>query len=377
MTRPMKIEAIDLFCGAGGLTRGLIDAGVTVKAGFDIDAACRFAYEENNPGASFYSRDITTVTGGDLDALWTPGAVRLLAGCAPCQPFSAAANAVRLADPDMQADAYDLLDHFGRLVFSCRPELVTMENVPRVLKHAPFHRFVQRLRDCKYHVWFESVDCQKVGVPQRRRRMVLLASRLGEMSALTTPKAVRAPTVAEVIGELPQLDAGQKDANDAIHFARAMTPINISRIRASKPGGTWRDWPMSLRSACHTKATGQSYANVYARMDGAKTSPTITTQFYNFGTGRFGHPTQDRGLTPREAALLQSFPANYKFVKPGEPVYLNALGRLIGNAVPPLLGKAIGETMVAHAVKFRPAQPAAKRMRAKSDFTISSVPGLP
>ena len=308
MTRPTKIEAIDLFCGAGGLTRGLIDAGLTVKAGFDIDDACRFAYEENNAGASFYARDVTTITGSDLDALWTPGTIRLLAGCAPCQPFSPAANAVRLSDPGIQADSYDLLDHFGRLVFSCRPELVTMENVPRVLKHAPFDRFVKRLRDCKYHVWFNSVDCQKVGVPQRRRRLVLLASRLGEVGALTTPQSLRPPTVAEVIGRLPKLAAGERDANDLIHFARALAPINLSRIKASRPGGTWRDWPVSLRSACHTREAGQSYANVYARMDGTKTSPTITTQFYNFGTGRFGHPTQDRGLTPREAALLQSFP---------------------------------------------------------------------
>jgi DNA (cytosine-5)-methyltransferase 1 len=360
----MKIEAIDLFCGAGGLTRGLLDAGVTVKAGFDIDANCRYAYEANNKGAKFHAADVALVTAANLNDIWTEGAIRLLAGCAPCQPFSSASNAMRSekranddeaeidddkAENELPIDKrYNLLDHFGRLVWGSRPHVVTMENVPSVQGHAPFKRFVERLKRCKYEVWYQNVECTKVGLPQTRRRLVLLASRLGTMDGLKLPAKAKAPTVLEAIGKLPPLAAGGKDPNDPIHFSRSLTPINLSRIKASTPGGTWADWPKALRSKCHTKASGASYQSVYARMSADKPSPTITTQFFNFGTGRFGHPVQDRALTPREAAMLQSFPEAYEFVKPGEPITMVGLGLMIGNAVPPKLGQAIGNTVIEH-----------------------------
>lgn len=341
----MKIEAIDLFCGAGGLTRGLLDAGVVVKAGFDIDPACKHAYEHNNPGSKFHELDISRLTKRELEKHWTKGAIRLLAGCAPCQPFSTAANGARTPSDKR----YDLLDQFSRLVTSSLPELVTMENVPRVKNHPPFERFVQRLRKLKYDVWFNTVSCTDVGVPQTRRRMVLLASRLGTLERkLIAPRFESDLTVRTAIGHLKAIEAGTCDEDDPIHIARSLTKINLSRIRASRPGGSWEDWPEHLRSACHIKASGQSYRSVYARMSPDAPSPTITTQFYNFGTGRFGHPEQDRPLTPREAAILQSFPDDYEFVADGDPVYLAVLGRLIGNAVPPKLGEAIGKTLLSH-----------------------------
>ncbi len=343
----MKIEAIDLFCGAGGLTRGLLDAGVLVKAGFDMDAACKHAYEHNNAGSKFYEADVSKLTKTDLAKHWSKDAIRLLAGCAPCQPFSAAANAARTQDDKR----YDLLDHFSRLVTSCLPDLVTMENVPRVKNHPPFERFVERLRKHKYDVWFRTVNCTDVGVPQTRKRMVLLASRLGKLERkLIVPDFDAGLSVKKSIGHLKAIDAGMHDKDDPIHVARALNATNLARIRASKPGGTWEDWPVHLRSKCHTKDSGQSYRSVYARMSADAPSPTITTQFFNFGTGRFGHPDQDRPLTPREAAILQSFPDDYQFIAEDEPVYLAVLGRLIGNAVPPKLGEAIGKTLVSHSM---------------------------
>jgi len=343
---PMPIEAIDLFCGAGGLTHGLLRAGISVKAGFDIDAACQYAYEFNNPGASFFPADITKLTRSDLTPHWSPGAIRLLAGCAPCQPFSSAANAAKDDDVDPR---YDLLRHFTRLVRSCRPELVTMENVPRVKGHQPFVDFVAALKKAKYQVWYETVACNEIGLPQTRRRLVLIASKLGDAPvSLARPKKPKLPTVDEIIGGLPALQAGERDRHDPIHIARSLNETNLARIQASEPGGTWEDWPEELLAPCHAKASGESYKSVYARMEGDQPSPTITTQFFNFGTGRFGHPTQDRAITPREAALLQSFPRRYQFVRRGDPVHLTTLGRMIGNAVPPKLGHVIGRTFVLH-----------------------------
>lgn len=355
----MKIEAVDLFCGAGGLTRGLLDAGVAVKAGFDMDPACKHAYEHNNRGAKFYEADVAELTKADLEKHWSKGAIRLLAGCAPCQPFSTAANAARPSDDKR----YDLLDHFSRLVASCLPDLVTMENVPRVKNHPPFERFVESLREHQYDIWFKNVNCTDVGVPQTRKRMVLLASRLGKLERkLVVPKFDPDLTVQAAIGHLKAIDAGTYDEEDPIHVARSLSKLNLSRMRASIPGGTWEDWPEHLRSACHTKESGQSYRSVYARMSADAPSPTITTQFFNFGTGRFGHPEQDRSLTPREAAILQSFPDDYEFVADGETVYLAALGRMIGNAVPPKLGEAIGKTLLRHST----AMAASKRATARA-----------
>ncbi|MDQ0074521.1 DNA (cytosine-5)-methyltransferase 1 [Variovorax boronicumulans] len=354
----MKIEAIDLFCGAGGLTRGLLDAGVVVKAGFDMDAACKHAYEHNNVGSKFHESDVSQLTKADLERHWSKGAIRLLAGCAPCQPFSTAANAARTPDDKR----YDLLDHFSRLVTSSLPDLVTMENVPRVKNHPPFERFVERLRKHKYDVWFKTVSCTDVGVPQTRKRMVLLASRLGKLERkLVAPEFDADLSVRAAVGHLKAIDAGTHDKDDPIHVARALNELNLTRIRASKPGGTWEDWPEHLRSECHTKDSGLSYRSVYARMSADAPSPTITTQFFNFGTGRFGHPEQDRSLTPREAAILQSFPDDYQFVADGEPVYMAVLGRLIGNAVPPKLGEAIGKTLISHSTAIAASKRATAR----------------
>jgi DNA (cytosine-5)-methyltransferase 1 len=122
----------------------------------------------------------------------------------------------------------------------------------------------------------------------------------------------------------------------------------MERMRASKPGGTWRDWPSHLVAECHRKPTGKTYPGVYARMAWDEPSPTLTTQFYGFGNGRYGHPEQDRAISLREGAILQGFPKRYSFVKKGEPVHFKVLGRLIGNAVPVTLGRVIGKSVKAH-----------------------------
>ncbi|KPU89991.1 hypothetical protein APR50_40380 [Variovorax paradoxus] len=357
----MDIKAIDLFCGAGGLTRGLIDAGVEVVAGFDTDRHCKHAYETNNEGAKFHCRDVSSVTGAELNRIWGAAKVRLLAGCAPCQPFSTAAHSKRNEfKPDPR---YPLLEHFARLVRTCRPELVTMENVPSVQQHTPFLEFTGTLADLGYHVWYSNVPCAEFGVPQNRNRLVLMASRLGAAPQLVRPKNPNKVSVSDAIDGLAELPAGGRDKKDRIHFARNLTPLNLRRIQHSTPGGTWEDWPVELRSACHTKATGATFRSVYSRMRADEPSPTMTTQFYNFGTGRFGHPHQDRTITPREAALLQSFPKDYEFVAPDDELHFNKLGRMIGNAVPPKLGEAIGSAFLGHLATVRTTRRGSARAR--------------
>lgn len=340
-----KIEAVDLFCGVGGLTRGLEDAGIKVLAGFDIDEACAYPYEANS-SAKFIKKSVATLTGGDIKRLFSKGATRLLAGCAPCQPFSTLANSASTRDEDK----WGLLEQFARLVAEVKPELVTMENVPRVMNHEPYRIFVSTLKSLGYFVDPRRVRCADYGIPQERRRFVLVASRLGNIQ-LQSPIHSKKLTVRDAIGNLSVLAAGEVDDNDPMHKARRLSPINLERIRASHPGGTWHDWPEDLRSPCHRTEQGASYKSVYARMEWDKPAPTITTQSFNFGTGRFGHPEQDRAITLREAAILQSFPRDYKFVPPGREVHFASVGRMIGNAVPPRLGTLVGNTLIEHLEK--------------------------
>lgn len=333
-----QITAIDLFCGAGGLSRGMVAAGISVVAGIDLDPACRYPYEANLK-AKFLQMDVGNIQGEYLDTLWTPGEHRLLAGCAPCQPFS---SHRRGADTRGE-DNWDLLSHFGRLVAATEPEFVTMENVTRLARMSVFEDFVTQLEGLNYSVDFGTLYGPEFGLPQERRRLVLMASRVGSISLPRGNKDKRNfKTVAQTIGSLPRLGHGEVDPNDPLHRARRLTPTNLSRMKASLPGGTWHDWPEHLLSPCHKKASGASFQAFYGRMRGDAPSPTITTQAYNFGTGRFGHPEQDRSLTLREAAMLQGFPRDYAFVPAGERPSMQAVGRLIGNAVPPAFGAAVG-----------------------------------
>lgn len=337
-----SIFGVDLFCGAGGLTFGLQRAGIRIEAGVDLDPACEYPYLENN-GSLFIEADVRKVTASEVAMLYPRGAIRLLAGCAPCRPFSPFRRGM---DNESSKD-WGLVNEFSRLVRGVLPELVTMENVPGLASSAMFQDFVRSLRRLRYHVAWKSLHCATLGLPQQRRRLVLIASRLGPVSV---PKgqldASGFRSVRSAIGDLPRLAAGEADASDPLHRARSVSPMNLRRLRASKPGGNWCDWPDELRAPCHTRESGASFKGVYSRMTWEAPSPTITTQAYSFGSGRFGHPDQDRSITLREAAILQSFPVDYRFVNPTEDVKFSTVGRLIGNAVPPLLAEHIGRELI-------------------------------
>lgn len=337
-----KINAIDLFCGVGGLTYGLTRAGIKVKAGMDVDPNCRFAFESNN-AAKFLLSDVSLTKSSELKEILKGSATTLLAGCAPCQPFSTYSRSGRNRNYHKQ---WPLLLHFGRLVSEVRPTLITIENVPQIKDHEVFLRFLDMLDG--YFFWWSIVDCSALGVPQTRKRLVLIGSTLGSDKLELATSSNSNVTVRETIGHLRSLAAGEQDPNDALHAAPSLSSINLQRIKASIPGGSWKNWPESLRSKCHTKQTGQTYPSVYGRMEWDRPSPTITTQCFGYGNGRFGHPEQNRAISLREAAMLQTFPENYKFVESPCEVKFNRLGRLIGNAVPVNLGHAIGTTLLDH-----------------------------
>lgn len=228
-----------------------------------------------------------------------------------------------------------------------------MENVPKLAEAKVFREFVSNLEEEGFHVFYEVVNCADYEVPQQRQRLVLLASKLGPIEIIkpTTPEGKRL-SVRKVIGNLPSLAAGEICASDPLHRACELSPLNLKRIRASQPGGTWRDWDRKLVAACHKKKSGKTYPSVYGRMTWDDPAPTMTTQYFGFGNGRFGHPEQDRAISLREGAIFQSFPRRYKFVPPGEQISRKSIGRLIGNAVPVNLGKAIGKSIVRHVREY-------------------------
>lgn len=337
-------SVVDLFCGAGGLSHGFFLEGFEISAGIDIDEDCRYAFESNNH-APFISQDVATIGTERIEGLFASGAPSILVGCAPCQPFSSYNQ--KNTDPKWR-----LLEDFTRLILDIKPDIVSMENVPRLVSFrngTVFKAFENALREGGYHVSSSIAFAPDYGVPQRRSRMVLLASRYGTIS-LEPPLRSKETyaTVRSAIGDLPTLDAGQMDPSDRFHQSSRLSDINLRRIRTARPGGTWRDWDADLIAHCHRSATGRGYSSVYGRMTWDDPSPTITTQFYGFGNGRFGHPEQDRGLTLREGAILQSFPPGYDFVRPDEKIRHKTVGRMIGNSVPVLLARAIARSISTH-----------------------------
>lgn len=337
-----NIACVDLFCGVGGLTHGLVKGGVDVRLGVDIDPASKFPYEANNP-SRFLLKDVNDIDVGEINSSLAGADYTMLAGCAPCQPFSTYSQGKR----DKKDSKWSLLSSFGDMVDDVSPDFLTMENVPQLLDYDIFNSFVARLAD--YHVWYDVVDCPNYGIPQRRKRLVLLASKIGPISLVKpTHKMGKGVSVKRAIAKLPEIKAGETCSRDPLHTASSLTPINLKRIRQSKPGGTWRDWDEELLAACHRRSSGATFPAVYGRMTWDDPAPTITTQCYGYGNGRFGHPEQDRAISLREAAIFQTFPKKYKFLEKGEKAKFSVLGRLIGNAVPVRLGEVIAHSIYEH-----------------------------
>jgi DNA (cytosine-5)-methyltransferase 1 len=347
MKRKPNIDVIDLFCGIGGLSYGLQQKGLKIIAGFDIDPTCKYAYEKNN-NAKFYSQDIKEVEGTFVKSLYKKKSLRVLAGCAPCQPFSSYAFKVKEKDKDK----YDLLYEFGRIATEVKPDIITMENVAQILtfkQKTVLQDFVDTLQSNGYFVSVNRVYCPDYGIPQTRKRLVLLASRFGKIN-LIPPTHTRKNyvTVKDTIGNLSPLKAGEVCKTDKLHVAKSLSAKNLERIKSTPYGGGWRDWSENLQLDCHKKQSGKSFGSVYGRMKWEEPAPTMTTLCTGLGNGRFGHPEQDRAISLREAALFQTFPMEYEFFSPEENVAMTKASRYIGNAVPPVLGSVIAESILNH-----------------------------
>lgn len=342
----MSIVAIDLFCGVGGLTCGLLEAGIDVICGFDIEPAAKNAYERNNKrpngeNPKYCLKSVTELTKEDVyDIVGTKTQRRkekkkfLLAGCAPCQPFSLK-NKNRGNKSD---ERRTLITYFANLVRDTDPDFVFMENVAGLERFEPDNfKYFTDILDQKGYSWDKRiVNALNYGVAQNRKRFVLLASKCGQVEI---PKGeydgIEKPyeTVENVIKKLAPIEAGQTHPKIPNHRCANLAPINKERLKYKNR----LDWPEYLWLKCHRNFKG--HTDVYGRMDWKKPAPTLTTKFFSISTGRYGHPEQNRAISLLEGALLQSFPKHYIF----DDSRIEKAARQIGNAVPPKMAEAFGK----------------------------------
>ena len=352
MSIESKIKVIDLFCGIGGLTHGLIKEGLDVVAGIDNDFGCKFGYEYNNQ-AAFIGKDILDVSADDLNDLFgsRKGTIRVLAGCAPCQPFS------KLNQKKITKKQLEPLEKFAQLIEEVKPDIVSMENVSGLAdakKYPIFKTFIDTLDRNGYKYKYEIVNVSEYGVPQNRKRLVLLASRFGNIELIKRTHMDKKVTVRDVISDLEPIRHGEISAKDPLHRARKLSPLNMKRMKAtSHDGGNSNNWNENLILKCHKKKSGKTYSHtVYGRMRWDQPAPTMTTQCIGLGNGRFGHPEQDRAISLREAALFQTFPRDYQFMGPNTPFVVSHVAKFIGNAVPVRLGSVIGKSIKNHLKQY-------------------------
>ena len=321
-----RLTAIDLFAGCGGLTLGLRLAGFRVVGAIEKDALAAESYRVNHPETRMWRADITSLSPRDLAVALNlrRGDLDLLSACPPCQGFSRlrTGNGTREVDDPRN----DLAFEFVRFVDEFRPKAAIMENVPGMMRDTRLAGIMDKLGQLGYAPSAQTFDAADYGVPQRRRRMILLAGR-GTPMAFSEPTGTR-HTVSDAIRCLPQ--AGE--SGDALHdWPERRSPRTMRLIRhIPHDGGSRRDLPDEFQLTCHRNVDG--YKDVYGRMAWGDVAPTITSGCTNPSKGRFLHPVEDRAITLREAALLQSFPLDYRFdLDRGK----GAAARMIGNAFPP------------------------------------------
>ena len=329
--------AIDLFSGCCGLSRGLKDAGFKVLAAVELDGKARETYALNHGEVPFVGADIRDVTATHLmkSCGLKRGQLDLMAGCPPCQGFSTLrARRASVAEPDARNG---LIDDFARLTLALRPKMVMMENVPALAKYEKFLNFVHKLESVGYQVSVEVLNVRHFGVPQRRKRLILSASRVGPPKLATA--ADSRVTVRTAIGDLMKPGESGDELHDLPSKHRsARVQAMIEAI--PKDGGSRHSLPNVLRLSCHANTSG--FNDVYGRMKWDDVSPTITSGCNNPSKGRFIHPSEDRPITLREAALLQGFPADYRFnILHGK----TAIALMIGNALPPAFIAAHSKAM--------------------------------
>lgn len=323
-----EFTAIDIYCGSGAVTEGLKAEGISVVAAVDNDPIACETYRLNHPEVHLLESDIRKLNPADIRfEIKFTGRLDFLIVCAPCQPFSSQ-NRKRSAD-DTRAD---LVLESLKFVKEFRPEVVFFENVPGIAISGPLQNLRRDLAGLGYTLsepkTLNAADCE---VPQRRERCIMIAVRNPDgigvfYESISSRPAV---TVRQAIGMLSPLQSGERDLHDPLHFARKHQPIVLKRLQhIPKDGGSRLSLPPELELACH-KGRKNDFPDVYGRMKWDDVAPTLTTGCTDVTKGRFAHPRDNRAITLREAALLQSFPPNYRFHGNS-----GQIARQIGNAVP-------------------------------------------
>lgn len=354
-----KTKVIDLFCWVGGLTHGFVREGFDVVAGIDFEESCRYWYESNNKWAKFFWMDIKDVDSKWLlDKYWKNCDIKILVWCAPCQPFSLMNTQKSLYFNNADVEKKSPIRKFADLIEQTQPEIVSMENVAGLMdikKYPSFKYFLDILeKNWYWKPFYKVVNCVKYGIPQTRRRLVLLASKLWPIELI--PETHKTPTtVRDVIGNLPAIKDGEISNFDSLHRSRKLNDLNRKRIKAMpKNGWDLRDIDPKFLPECHRKKSWKTYlANVYARMRRDLPAPTMTTRCTWFWNGRFGHPEQNRAISLREASLFQTFPEYYKFFDEKDwGIAIQKISKHIGNAVPVILGQVIAKSIQEHLNKY-------------------------
>ena len=354
MRSAIDLRAVDFFCGAGGLTFGLSAAGIGVLAGIDIDEGCRDTYEENNPESEFIRADLRELTPQKLEKrlrIRPDDDHMIFASCSPCQYWTQIHT-----QKAKSAESKHLLGDLLKLIKYFRPGYVIVENVAGVLARRDESKLTQLLEfldSDKYAYDYSTVNAMHYGIPQSRKRFLLVASRIGKGIRLPQPDKERVVKVSDVLGAdkgFPSIRAGTIDNTGFSHTTAKLSLKNIMRLGVTPhDGGTrlsWKDDPELQINAYRGK--DNTFSDTYGRMLWNAPAPTITTKFHSISNGRFAHPTEDRGISLREGATLQSFPRTYVFRGNG----IGSIARQIGNAVPPQLAERVGRTIISHHQKW-------------------------
>jgi DNA (cytosine-5)-methyltransferase 1 len=348
--KPKNLTAVDFFSGAGGLSHGLKKAGFTVVAAVEVNKEFSRTYKANHPGTHLLTKDIRDVTGKEILRLTGLKEVHLVAGCPPCQGFSSLTSKYKKKDA-----RNDLVLEMARLIEEIKPKMVMMENVPGLAGRGKriLNKFIKRLERIGYEINKDILQLADYGVPQSRRRFVLLAgrrfriplpkqtnSRLGDKENNLRPW----PTLQEVIRGMEKpvtLSKAKRNGGPKKfrwHVVKDITRINRQRLKAVKPGASRYSLPIRLRPKCHAN-NRKGFQNVYGRMSWRQVPPTITSGCTTPCMGRFGHPRQIRTISVREASLIQTFPKSYKF----DTEFMDVACDLVGNALPPMFARVVAK----------------------------------
>ena len=343
-----QIRAIDFFCGGGGMTCGLRQAGIDVIAGVDFDVDAKETYEHNNPQSTFIQADIKRLRSNFFErkfAIKPYDDNLIFVGCSPCQYYS-----IINTDKEKSTKSKDLLKNFARFVEYYRPGFILVENVPGIMtnKNSILPYFLNKLKGLGYeNIIYKVVDMSKYGVPQSRKRFSLIASRISGVNLKMPNEDGTVSILRDFLGStngFPKIPAGYKDLSDFNHTTAGLSDISLKRISKTKhDGGSRLDWAndMELQLPCFI-GKDDSFKDTFGRMWWDRPAPTITTKFFSISNGRFGHPEEDRAISLREGATLQTFPKDYVF----RTNSIAATAKLIGNAVPCEYARRLGISII-------------------------------